>query len=148
MLTAKQIQSDFLGFVNTVQYAHASANKTLAQRVNGKVYRAGLRPRDSRKEDITVAFLTGREYDYATGFVVISIYVPDLRPYKDNGVWVEDMKRTAELEAAAAAWVEALTAGKTPGYLVDPDQTISTEDDAEINQHFVCIRLRYNYYNK
>lgn len=147
MITGKQVQSDMLGFVNNVAFTYGGTSLTLPSLVNGGVYRGGLRPRDSQAEDIIVSFLTGKDYDVQTGFVNIAIYVPDIRPW-DNGVWVENMARTAELEMIAAEWVAALTAGVTPGYKISAAQTITTEDDADINQHFVLIRLYYDYYNK
>ena len=147
ILTGKQVQTDVLGYVKSVTFAHGEGTTTLSAVVNGSVYRGGLRPRDSKAEDIIVSFLTGKDYDIQTGFVNIAIYVPDIRPY-DNGVWVEDMARTAELEAIAAKWVAALTTGVTKGYKMSAAQTITTEDDADINQHFVLIRLYYDFYNK
>ena len=146
MITSKQILTDIVGFINGVEFPVNDTPTTLAALVNGGVYRAGLRPRDSKAEDVVVAFLTGKPYEIQTGYVNISIYVPDICPY-GNGVYVENMERTDELEAALAGWVEALNAGVTTGYLFDGEDTINTVEDAEIHQHFVYIRLHYKYYN-
>jgi hypothetical protein len=46
------------------------------------------------------------------------------------------------LETLASQWVESLTADKSD-YLFELQQTIYTEAEAEINQHFVVIKLKY-----
>ena len=134
MLTAKQVQTDVYNLLRT---------STLSSMISGAVYRAGFRPRDSRLEDAIVIFTTGAHSDVETGVVTINIYVPDIDAF-DNGVLVEDGARTAELERAAAEWVETLTAAKS-NYKFGLFKTIYTEADTEINQHFVVIILEYKY---
>ena len=43
-------------------------------------------------------------------------------------------------------WVEGLTADRT-NYLFRLQQTIFTEYEAEINQHFVVVKLAYEYFD-
>ena len=113
--------------------------------VTGAVYRNGVRPRDSKKEDAVVTFVTGMaETAVQNGVVLVNIYVPDIDPYC-NGVMVEDSKRTEEIEAAAARWVSTLTCDKS-NYKFRLAATIQTYADEEIKQHFVSVRLRYDYY--
>ncbi len=71
--------------------------------------------------------------------------MPDIDPYQ-NGVLVENGARTAKLEEAAAAWVESLTVDTTDGYKFTLRDTITTAEDNEMHQHFVVVRLYYNYY--
>jgi hypothetical protein len=134
MKTGKQVQSDIMALLK---------NSTLANAVNGKIYRFGYRPRDSRAEDIVVAFTTGLPDQIETGVVTVNIFVPDIEaPDTDNGVMLEDGKRSEELEIASAAWVESLTADKSD-YHFTLQQTIYTETESEIGQHFVVIKLKY-----
>lgn len=134
--TGKQIQGDIYRMLKT---------STLATAISGEVYRNGLRPRDSQKEDAIVIFTTGTPDEIQEGVVTVNIYVPDIDPY-DNGVTVEDSERTEELEQLADAWVNSLTADKSC-YKFRLMQTIYTEDEAAINQHFVVIKLQYRYYD-
>lgn len=134
--TGKQIQGDIYRMLKT---------STLATAISGEVYRNGLRPRDSQKEDAIVIFTTGTPDEIQEGVVTVNIYVPDIDPY-DNGVTVEDSERTEELEQLADAWVNSLTADKSC-YTFRLMQTIYTEDEAAINQHFVVIKLQYRYYD-
>lgn len=135
MKTAKEIQTDIYNFLRGSKFA---------QGVNGDVYRQGYRPRNSAKEDIIVIFTTGAVGEVQRGVVTINAYVPDIDPYR-NGVFVEDGRRTAEVETLAKNWVESLTAAKSD-YLFNLNNTIYTEADAEVPQHFIVVRLNYKLY--
>ena len=130
--TGKQIQGDIRRMLT---------GSKLAEAVSGGVYRNGYRPRDSRKEDIIVTFTTGIPDQIETGVVTVNIYVPDIDPC-GNGVFVEDGRRTEQLEALAQQWADSLTAAKSP-YLFRLRQTIYTEEAPEIAQHFIVVRLGF-----
>lgn len=136
MKTASQIQGDIYNLLR--------ADAALCSMISGNVYREGYRPRDSRQEDIIVIFTTGEVGEIERGVITINIYVPDIDPYS-NGVFVQDGKRTAEIEQAAAQWVQNLTADRT-NYKFRLQQTIYTESEPDIHQHFVVVSLRYDYY--
>lgn len=119
-------------------------HSTLYSMISGDVYRNGYRPRDSRSEDAVVAFATGLSDEIETGIVAVNIFVPDIDPF-GNGVLVEDGARTAQLELAAAQWVDSLTADKS-NYRFALQQTIYTEEEAALSQHFVVVKLRYQYF--
>ena len=137
--TAKQVQTDIIKLLE---------GSVLAEGVNGEIYRAtpgsSLRPRDSRKEDIEVIFTTGLPNQIQTGVVTLRIWVPDFDPYA-NGVMEEDGERVAEVEALAQRWVDSLTTDRS-NYWFSLQQTINTETEPEIAQHFVSVRLAYKYF--
>lgn len=133
--TGKQVQGDIYRLLR---------DSTLYTMVSGEVYRNGTRPRDSRKEDIIVTFTTGLTSEIEEGIVTVNIYCPDIDPY-ENGVFVEDGQRTETLERLANEWVNSLSADVSC-YLFDLQQTIYTEAEPDINQHFVVVKLHYRYY--
>lgn len=133
--TSKQVQGDVYRLLK---------DSTLYTLISGEVYRNGYRPRDSRKEDAVVIFTTGLPDEIQTGVVTVNIFVPDIDPY-NNGVWVEDGARTEELEKLADAWVDSLTA-EVSNYKFKLQQTIYTEEDKDIRQHFVVVKLKYKYF--
>lgn len=133
--TSKQVQGDVYRLLK---------DSTLYTLISGEVYRNGYRPRDSCKEDAVVIFTTGLPDEIQTGVVTVNIFVPDIDPY-NNGVWVEDGARTEELEKLADAWVESLTA-EVSNYKFKLQQTIYTEEDKDIRQHFVVVKLKYKYF--
>jgi len=133
--TGKQVQGDIYQLLK---------DSTLYTMISGDVYRRGYRPRDSRLEDAVVIFTAGLPDQIQTGVVTVNIFVPDIDPY-DNGVLVEDGERTAEVERLAQAWVDSLTA-EISCYRFRLMQTIYTEEEAEINQHFVVVKLAYDYF--
>ena len=133
--TGKQVQGDIYRLFK---------GSTLYTMISGDVYRNGYRPRDSRLEDAVVTFTAGLPDQIQTGVVTVNIYVPDIDPY-DNGVFVEDGQRTEELERLAQAWVDSLTVAVSC-YKFKLMQTIYTEEEAEINQHFIVVKLAYEYF--
>lgn len=136
MKTASQIQGDI--------YQMLRSDINLTASISGDIYREGYRPRDSKLEDVIVIITTGEVADIQRGVVTINIYVPDIDAF-ENGVYVQDGERTAELEAVAARWVESLTADKS-NYKFKLREPIFTEADTNINQHFVVVSLRYEFY--
>lgn len=135
--TGKQVQGDIYRLFK---------GSTLYTMISGDVYRNGYRPRDSRLEDAIVTFTAGIPDQIQTGVVTVNIFVPDIDPYK-NGVLVEDGRRTDELERFAQAWVDSLTAAVSC-YKFKLMQTIYTEEEADINQHFIVVKLGYEYFEK
>lgn len=134
-LTSKQVQTDVYNILRS---------SALARALSGEVYRAGYRPRDSRKEDATVIFTAGLADEVQTGVVTINIFVPDIDAFAD-GTFVENGERTAQIEALAAQWVDTLTAGSSR-YLFTLQSAIFTMPDEDLRQHIVVVRLNYKYY--
>ena len=136
--TSKQVQRDVYDLLR---------NSSIANIISGGIYHAGTRPRDSRSEDAVVIFTGGIPGQIDEGVVTLNIYVDDILPYgDDNGVRVEDMARTDQLEAAAAEWVASLTAAVSQ-YRFRLFQTIHTVAEPTINQHFVVVKLAYRYFD-
>lgn len=133
--TGKQIQGDVYQLLR---------DSTLYSMISGEVYRNGMRPRDSRAEDAVVTFTAGFPTEIQEGVVTVNIFVPDIDPY-ENGVLVEDGQRTEELERLAQEWVDSLTA-EVSCYKFELQQTIYTEEESEIGQHFIVVKLQYRYY--
>lgn len=133
--TSKQIQGDVYRLLK---------DSVLSGMISGEVYRNGYRPRDSRKEDAVVIFTTGLPDEVQTGVVTVNIYVPDTDLY-GNGVLVEDGQRTEEIERLANDWVKSLTADKSC-YKFRLKQTIYTEAEPYINQHFIVVKLHYDFF--
>jgi hypothetical protein len=137
--TGRQIQGDIVALLQ---------DSDLANTVNGQIYRAtpesSYRPRDSKAEDILVVFTTGIPDQIQTGIVTLNIYVPDTEN-ADNGVFVEDGRRCEELEIEAGRWVETLTTGRSD-YKFTLQQTIYTEAESEIKQHFIVVKLKYELF--
>lgn len=135
--TAKQVQTDIINLLERSE---------LVSEISGDVYRSGYRPRDSRLEDAIVIFTTGLPDEIETGVVTINVFVPDIDPF-NNGVLVEDGERTSALEALAQSWVDSLSAAMS-NYAFELQQTIYTEAEPDINQHFVVVKLKYRLFER
>lgn len=140
--TGKEVQSDVLDLFK---------NSSISSIISGEVYRKGYRPRYEKKdkakvlEDAIVIFTTGFPTQIQTGVVTINIYVPDIDPF-DNGVFVENGERCDELEKAASEWVDSLTT-VVSNYKFKLQQTIYTEEEIDICQHFIVVKLGYEYFD-
>lgn len=138
MKTAKEIQEDVIDLLK---------GSTLREQVTGGVYSGGLRPRDSRREDIEVIFTLGNPGQVESGVVTINVFCPDISEGLTPGAKVENARRTREIERLLAEWVETLTPATTGGYLFTPASTILTLPEEETDQHFTSVKLKYRYYD-
>jgi len=130
--TETQIETDFYRIIKSSQ---------IPSIINGKVYRRGMRPLDSQKEDCIVQFLSGQNGQLQEGVLNMNIFVPKIL-IGSNTNKVEDLKRVEELEIAI---MELFTdkAFENPYYLVEVNETPQTIDYADIEQ--TCINTRIHY---
>ncbi len=110
--------------------------------LSGGIYRGGMRPRDSRKEDLVIIFTAGTHGDVDEGVVTLNLYVPDVEL---GGVMVANGQRCEELERMLYEWASGLSTASTP-YLFRMRRAISTHAEEEIHQHFVSLKLGYRYF--
>lgn len=132
--TGKQIEADMFNL---------ALDSELKSFIKGKIYKNGTRPVDSKKEDAVVSFKTGLDAQFQQGEVTLNIYVPDI----DNGgkTFVEDIERTAELEAKADEIVRTFTSSEYLFKLGGIPQTFQFQsEDTKVKQHFVNIKLRFS----
>ena len=133
--TSKQVEGDIYKLLR---------DSTLFTLISGNVYREGMRPKDSDKEDAVVIFTAGVPGQIQTGAVTVHIYVPAADPY-DDGTLTEDGERCEEVERLAQAWVDSLTA-EVSCYMFEQPQTVHTAWNDEIKQSFVVVKLNYRYF--
>ena len=128
--TEKRIERDFYEFVTKSE---------LAKAVSGKVYRKGMRPPESYKEDIVVKFLSGVDEQVQSGIVVLNIYVPDIS-VRSRGAKVENIKRIDELEELAVSFIEGNDSNE---YDLEKDGTPKSLEAEGIEQHFISVRIKF-----
>lgn len=128
--TEKRIERDFFEFVSKSE---------LAKAITGKVYRKGMRPPDSGKEDIVVKFLSGLDEQVQSGIVVINVYVPDT-VIRKTGAKVENITRIEELEELIISFVENNDSNE---YDLSRDGTPKSLEAEGIEQHFIYARIKF-----
>lgn len=134
MATAKQVEGEVFKLMR---------NSNLSTAINGNVYREGMRPRDSRKEDAVVNWTAGIEGDIAEGVVTCHVYVPDI---EIGGVMVADSARIETLEGVAQTWAKGLNARSD--YKFALNSSIGATQDEELHQHIIVIVLNYQVFNQ
>lgn len=122
-------------------------NSNLAQGVTGVVCLAGQRPVNSQAEDIVIIFTDGLPGQTQVGTLTLNIYIPDVDPW-DNGIFIKDRQRVAEIENLCRQWLTNINAAThNHCFRFYPKMTIATMAEPEINQHFVSVKLGYEYYD-
>ena len=136
---AEEVEQDVFGLIQS---------DPIAALISGGIYRQGMRPFNSKSEDIVVSFLTGLDGQKQTGIVNINCYVPDI----DNGqqLLVKDVGRCKTLAIALNTFKEELMTSDIAldrsGYKFFPgDSMITTYEEKEIDQHFINMRLKFEY---
>ena len=128
--TAKQIEKDVFRIMR---------NSELKNVIGGKFYRAGMRPKNAKTEDVVVKFLTGIDEQEQSGVVLVHVYVPNIQASND-GELVENITRVDELEELLNTTVANLEDGE---YLFEKDGTPNSFPVEGIEQHFINMRLKY-----
>lgn len=133
--TATDIERDVYRIVKNV----------LKGRINGDVYRRGMRPKDSHSEDCVVAFLSGLEGQVQNGELYIHIYVPYIAVSKSTNL-VANIKRIAELEYALQDVRKALAAESAYWFEYRDTPNYINIDDIEQSQLSVLVTYkRYTF---
>ena len=137
--TAEEIEEDVFKLVK------ASA---IAAEITGGVYRNGARPFDSKNEDVVVIFLAGIDGQKQAGVVNINVFVPDID--SGNELLVKDIARCKEIGGILRDFKESLMQSKLNtsrnGYwFIQSGDMIRTFEEKDINQHYVNLRLEFEY---
>ena len=135
--TGQQIVSDFISLLR---------GTGIGSIINGGIYRSGLRPRDSRKEDLVVVYTSADPLQMQAGVVTINIFVPDINYGAGNGVLVEDSARCEALEIALQQAIKSLTADQS-NYLIRLRDAVHTQRDESVPQSFVVARINFKYFD-
>lgn len=108
----------------------------IASFVKGEVYKTGMRPVNSRKEDITVSFLSGLDGQFQDGTINVNVFITDL--IKD-GHRVPDSARIKVAESKAMRTYKDLVSSDYLFYLTDIIKTFEAENE----QHFINVKLKF-----
>lgn len=132
--TTQDIEDDFY---------KALLQTELIKSVEGKLYKKGMRPIDSKKEDVTLIVTTLDSAQYQTGIVTLLIYVNGTDLYQSQTV--PDKKRIKTLSRAA---VDALDELKP--IMKDYDglsffQAVTNDYDVETEQYFISAKIMFRY---
>jgi hypothetical protein len=131
--TASEIEQDLYDLVVV---------STLPSSVNGKLYKKGTRPTDSKVEDIIVGFIAGLDSEISRGTVFVNIYVPQILV---GGTHIKDIKRTSEVERLLRNFFDTLKGGE---YRFSLDGTIQPYEDTNTKQDIVSMRMRYKVFTQ
>ena len=113
----------------------------ISKEVAGSVYKAGQRPLNSLKEDIVINFLTGTADQIQTGVVNVNVFVPNID--NSSGNTVCNTSRCRAIESKMGGWVDGLE--DFDGYRLSLDEMIRTMPYEDGKQHFVNVRLKFDY---
>jgi hypothetical protein len=132
--TTQDIEDDFY---------KALSQTELIKSVAGKLYKKGMRPVDSKKEDVTLIVTTLDSAQYQTGVVTLLIYVNGTDLYQSQTV--PDKKRIKTLSRAAVDVLDELKP-----IMMDYDglsffQAVTNDYDVETEQYFISAKIMFRY---
>lgn len=113
-------------------------SSAIASAIGGNIYRNGMRPFNSRNEDVVIVFLTGTDSQIQSGIVNINAYVPDI----DMGVQLL-VKNISRCKALGIILKDLPASMKSDLYRFTLDSMIQTFEEKDINQHYVNARLKF-----
>lgn len=128
--TGSEIESDVYAIIS---------QSAIKAAITGKVYKSGMRPLKSIKEDAIVTFMTGLDDQIQTGALNLNIYVPDI----DNGggQLVKNGARCQALEVMANQIIQGLK--PTTSYRFQLGAIIQTFKAEGTAQHFVNCKIKF-----
>lgn len=129
--TGSTIEKDIFNLITT---------GVLKSTITGNVYREGMRPFNAVTEDAVVSFMTGLDGQFQVGVLNINVYVPEI----DNGsrFKVKNIARCNVIEEVCSTLVSSL---KSKGYRFSLNSIIQTYKSQDIEQHFVNVKLKFEY---
>lgn len=138
MKTGFQVETDFF---------RAVKNTELYRKIKGDVYRDGLRPRDSKKDDIVIRLTALSVGQLQEGVLTILVFVPDIE-MSGVGNLKRDINRLSKFEDLGAKAVEEIRKELKDEYNEVKLQTgIQSYPDSN-EEHFVSIRIQFQVLNK
>lgn len=138
MKTGFQVETDFY---------RAVKNTELYRKIKGDVYRDGLRPRDSKKDDIVIRLTALSVGQLQEGVLTILVFVPDIE-MSGVGNLKRDINRLSKFEDLGAKAVEEIRKELKDEYNEVKLQTgIQSYPDSN-EEHFVSIRIQFQVLNK
>lgn len=129
----KKFGSDF------EQHIYTLIRNGMKDEISGKVYRSGMRPFNSDKEDIVVSFLAGDDGQFQMSVVNINIFVPDITL---NGQKYKNTTRLSALESAFKDFFYSITPDE---HLLSLDGLPVIQPVEGVEQHFINIRISIKY---
>ena len=129
--TEMQIERDFYSMIKSSE---------LGKAIKGGIYRSEMRPNDAKTEDLIIKFLSGLDEQIQVGVVILNLYVPDI-PNGSDGRLVADKNRIGVLQELILSFIEE---NPNTEYLLESDETPTTNLNEEIEQHFIYARIMFN----
>lgn len=132
--TTQDIEDDFY---------KALLQTELIKSVEGKLYKKGMRPIDSKKEDVTLIVTTLDSAQYQTGVVTLLIYVNGTDLYQSQTV--PDKKRIKTLSRAAVDVLDELKPIMKDYDGLSFFQAVTNDYDVETEQYFISAKIMFRY---
>lgn len=119
----------------------------LAEQLGGKLYRAGIRPRESQEPGVIVRHVAGLPGSVDVGTALIAVYIPDIVTSHEAQP-VKDIQSCIEAEEQLLRWLINLNTAESHPFLFKPAAAIITEAVPERREHAVVLKLRYYHFSK
>lgn len=125
-------------------FYNAIKKTTLAREVSGAVYKYGIRPKGSKKEDVIVkvAALTAKQMQEGT--VSVMVYLQPLSKDKDGWI-VPDKRRIALIERLVDNLPEELLALLPEYNGIRLFDAVGNYAEPDTEEFFVSVKIKFDY---
>lgn len=133
--TESQVEQDFYD---------ALKKTSLIGKVSGKLYKYGLRPFDSKGEDIVIRITTLNANQLQEGVATILVFIKNIDG-AEVGRMTPDKNRIAIVEGYCLECLEELKRVMEEYGNLRLETSIVSKYDAELKQSFVSTRIKFSY---
>lgn len=133
--TWSDIEQDFFNAVKQTALAHA---------ITGDVYKFGIRPKGSKKEDVIIKVSALNASQVQEGTVAVMVYLQPLKKHSDGWI-VPNKRRIAEIETLVDALPEELLP-LMPDYSgIQLFDGVGNYAEPDTEEYFVSVKIKFHY---
>lgn len=133
--TESQVEQDFYNGLRKT---------SLINNVRGKLYKYGLRPFDSKNEDVVLRVTTLNANQLQEGVVTIMVFIKNIDG-AEMGRLTPNKKRIAEVETMCLECLEELKHIMEDYGNLRLETSIVSKYDSDTKQSFVSTRIKFSY---
>jgi hypothetical protein len=125
-------------------FYHAVKKTALAHAINGDVYKFGIRPKNSKKEDVIIKVSALNASQVQEGTVAIMVYLQPLKKHSDGWI-VPDKRRISEIETLVDALPEELLPLMPEYDGIKLFDGVGNYAEPDTEEFFVSVKIKFNY---
>lgn len=133
--TWSEVEQDFYNAISQTDLGHE---------INGNVYKYGIRPKSSKKEDVIIKISSLNAKQLQEGTVAIMVFLQPLKKHSDGWV-VPNKKRIADIESLVNKLPEEIIPLLPKYNGLSLFDGVGNFYESETEEFFVSAKIKFNY---